>query len=165
MSGALDGRTALVTGAGSGIGAAIAEAFAREGAAVCLVDRRRDAALREVAQRCETLGGRVLTVQGDVSVEADVVKFFRTAESALGNVDVLVNNAGILTECRVRDMPVALFDEMITVDLRSVFLCCRTHHQHRVTTWSEGRGRARALQRRQGRRHRLHPGTSPRGRS
>lgn len=125
MSGVLDGRTALVTGAGSGIGAAIAEAYAREGAAVCLVDRRPDAALREVAQRCETLGGRVLTVQGDVSVEADVAKFFKTAESVLGDVDVLVNNAGILTECRVRDMPVALFDEMIAVDLRSVFLCCR----------------------------------------
>ena len=118
MSGTLAGRTALVTGAASGIGAAIAEAYAAAGARLCLADRAEGDGLRATAQRC---GGDVVTVQADVSVEEDVARMFATA----GRVDVLVNNAGILTEHHVLGMPTRLFDEMIAVNLRSVFLCCR----------------------------------------
>jgi 3-oxoacyl-[acyl-carrier protein] reductase len=118
VSGILSGRTALVTGAASGIGAAIAEAYAAAGARLCLADRAAGDGLLATASRC---GGDVLTVRADVSVEADVERLFATA----GPVDVLVNNAGILTEHQVIGMPTHLFDEMIAVNLRSVFLCCR----------------------------------------
>jgi len=125
MTGVLEGRTALVTGAASGIGASIAEAYAREGARLCLVDRTDGAALQQVVGRCRDTGATVVAVQGDVAVETDVERFVAAARRELGEVDVLVNNAGILTECRVADMSTALFDEMLAVDLRSVFLCCR----------------------------------------
>jgi 3-oxoacyl-[acyl-carrier protein] reductase len=122
---ALAGRTALVTGAASGIGAAIAEAFAAAGARLCLADRAAGDGLRSVADRCAAYGQQVVRVSADVAVEADVTRMFATAAGQLGTVDVLVNNAGILTERRVADMPAAMFDEMIAIDLRSVFLCCR----------------------------------------
>jgi 3-oxoacyl-[acyl-carrier protein] reductase len=122
VTGLLSGRTALVTGAASGIGAAIAEAYAAAGARLCLADRTASDGLRATASRC---GGDVVTVQVDVSVEADVERMFATATERLGTIDVLVNNAGILTEHHVIGMPTTLFDEMIAIDLRSVFLCSR----------------------------------------
>ncbi|HEX5120863.1 MAG TPA: SDR family oxidoreductase [Pseudonocardiaceae bacterium] len=122
MSGELAGRTALVTGAASGIGAAIAVAYAAAGARLCLADRAAGDGLAATAARC---GGDVVTVRADVSDEADVERMFATATEGLGRVDVLVNNAGILTEHQVIGMPTHLFDEMIAVNLRSVFLCCR----------------------------------------
>jgi 3-oxoacyl-[acyl-carrier protein] reductase len=123
-AGALAGRTALVTGAASGIGAAIAEAYAAAGARLCLADRATGDGLQAVADRCAGHGVPVVTVQADVAVEQDVARMFVAVEE-LGALDVVVNNAGILTECKVADMSTALFDEMIAVNLRSVFLCCR----------------------------------------
>jgi len=120
----LAGRTALVTGAASGIGAAIAEAFAAAGARLCLVDRAEGDGLQTIHDRCAAYGNAVLSVRADVSAEADVTHMFAVTAEQLGTVDVLVNNAGILTESRVADMSTALFDEMIAVNLRSVFLCC-----------------------------------------
>lgn len=122
---ALAGRTALVTGAASGIGAAIAEAYAAAGARLCLADRSAGQNLDRVIERCSEFGVEVVGAQADVSVEDDVTRMFATAQAELGPVDVLVNNAGILTECRVVDMSAAMFDQMIAVDLRSVFLCSR----------------------------------------
>jgi 3-oxoacyl-[acyl-carrier protein] reductase len=126
VTGTLEGRTALVTGAASGIGAAVALAFAAEGARLCLADRDPGPGLEAVADRCREHGPEVLTVQADVSAEDDVERMFATARAALGAVDTVVNNAGILTEAHVVDMPAALFDEMLAVNLRSVFLGCRT---------------------------------------
>jgi len=120
----LAGRTAVVTGAASGIGAAIADAYAAEGAALCLVDRSVEP-LADVAARFAATGTRVNSVAADVSNEDDVTRLFATAEVELGPVDVVVNYAGILTECRVQDMSAALWNEMIAVDLCSVFRCCR----------------------------------------
>lgn len=122
---ALDGRTALVTGAASGIGAAIAEAFADAGATLCLVDRSSGPGLNETAQRCERSKAGVLTVRADVSNEADVARMFGVAGEKLGPVEILVNNAGIVTESYVLHMSPQTWDEMIAVNLRSVFLCCR----------------------------------------
>jgi len=121
----LAGRTALVTGAASGIGAAIAEAFAVAGARLCLADRASGDGLRTVADRCAGHGVPVVTARADVAVEDDVTRMFATAQDRLGTIDVLVNNAGIVSESRVADMSTAMFDEMIAINLRSVFLCCR----------------------------------------
>ncbi len=125
MTGSLTGRRAIVTGAASGIGAAISEAYAREGAELALVDLDGASGLADVARQCQTEGVEVITVPADVAVERDVARMFETVEQRLGGIDILVNNAGILSECRVEAMPTEMFDEMIAVDLRSVFLCCR----------------------------------------
>jgi 3-oxoacyl-[acyl-carrier protein] reductase len=121
----LAGRRALVTGAASGIGAAIAVAFAGAGARVSLVDKVGGDRLAEVAHRCAEAGAEVVTAVADVSEEAEVQAAFETTMNAFGGLDVLVNNAGIITESRVEDMPVTLLDQMLAVNLRSVFLCCR----------------------------------------
>ena len=120
----LTGKRCLVTGAGRGIGRAIALAFAREGAAVAVLDRREDLAM-EVAAFLREQGATAAAVTGDVSQEASVNAGIAAARDALGGIDVLVNNAGIDTNSRVIDMPVAMWDEMIAVNLRSVFLCTR----------------------------------------
>jgi 3-oxoacyl-[acyl-carrier protein] reductase len=124
--GSLEGRTALVTGAASGIGAAIALAYAEAGARLVLVDRTAGAGLDTVRKRCAVFVGDVIALQADVSSEPDVERMFDEARDALGAVDVVVNNAGILTESHVKDMPTSMFDEMISINLRSVFLCSRT---------------------------------------
>lgn len=121
----LEGRTALVTGAASGIGAAIAVAYARAGARLCLADWSAGPGLEQVHEQCTALGAEVVTVQADVSSEDQVEGMFAEVGRRLGPVDTLVNNAGILTEARVENMATALFDEMISVNLRSVFLCSR----------------------------------------
>ena len=87
---ALDGRTALVTGAASGIGAAIALAYAKAGARLCLADRTGGPTLDAVRTRCTAFGKDVVTVQADVSDEPDVERMFREARDALGAVDVVV---------------------------------------------------------------------------
>jgi len=122
---ALSGRSAIVTGAASGIGAAIADAYAASGADLCLADRSSGRALDDVVERCSAYGVTVVGARADVSIEDDVRALFAAAQAAVGPIDVLVNNAGILTECRVLDMTADTFDEMIAVDLRSVFLCSR----------------------------------------
>jgi 3-oxoacyl-[acyl-carrier protein] reductase len=122
---ALVGRTALVTGAASGIGAAIAEAFALEGATLALVDRAPGPALEAIHARCADLGARVVSFQADVSGEVDIAHQFAKATDALGFIDTVVNNAGILTESNVVDMTTRMWDEMLAVNLRSVFLGCR----------------------------------------
>jgi 3-oxoacyl-[acyl-carrier protein] reductase len=116
----LAGKRCLVTGAGRGIGRAIALAFVREGADVAVLDRREDLA-SEVAREI----GAKAAVTADVAVEDSVEAGIRAAQDALGGIDVLVNNAGIDTTSLVRDMPTAMWDEMMAVNLRSVFLCTR----------------------------------------
>jgi 3-oxoacyl-[acyl-carrier protein] reductase len=124
-TGLLHGRAAVVTGAARGIGEAIALAFAQEGARLCLVDRARGDALESVAKHCAEFGVEVTTVRGDVSLEADVTAAIAHAVAEFGGVDILVNNAAILTKCPVAEMSAEMFDETLAVDLRSVFLGCR----------------------------------------
>ena len=120
----LTGKRCLVTGAGRGIGRAIALAFAREGAAVAVLDRREDLAA-EVTALLQGQGVTAAAVTADVSQEDSVNAGIAAARDALGGIDVLVNNAGIDTNARVIDMPAAMWDEMMAVNLRSVFLCTR----------------------------------------
>jgi 3-oxoacyl-[acyl-carrier protein] reductase len=120
----LAGKMALVTGGARGIGRAIALAFAREGAAVAVMDLRKDLA-QAVAQEISGHGVRSLTVTADVGDEAQVKAAVTEVEAAFGRIDILVNNAGIDTTSRVAEMPTAMWDDMIRVNLRSVFLCTR----------------------------------------
>jgi NAD(P)-dependent dehydrogenase (short-subunit alcohol dehydrogenase family) len=91
-AGALADRTAPVTGAASGIGAAVAKAFAAAGARLCLVDRAPGDALHSVREHCAQHGQDVDAVHADVSVEDGVTRMFAAATEQLGTVDVLVSN-------------------------------------------------------------------------
>jgi 3-oxoacyl-[acyl-carrier protein] reductase len=124
-TGVLQGRSAVVTGAARGIGAAIALAFAREGARLCLVDRAAGDALDAIARQCGAHGVEVITARADVSVESEVQDTITSAVTAFGGLDILVNNAAILTNCPVAEMSARTWDETLAVDLRSVFLCTR----------------------------------------
>ncbi|WP_031464247.1 SDR family oxidoreductase [Sciscionella sediminilitoris] len=120
----LKSNTAIVTGAASGIGAAIAEAYAAEGADLVLADLDRDGAERTAA-RAREFGVRASAVQVDLTDAKATEKLVAEAETTLGHIDILVNSAGMLTEVPLIEMPVRTWDEMIAADLRSVFLCCR----------------------------------------
>lgn len=117
--GKLDGRVAIVTGGASGIGRGIAEAFAEEGARVAVADRNEEGA-REVAG---SIGG--LAVRVDVTDEALVAQMVETTKRELGGIQVLVNNAGIDTVSTLVDMPVSMWQQMMDVNLTSLFLCTR----------------------------------------
>lgn len=96
----LDGKVAVVTGASSGIGEATAEALAAEGASVAVAARRRER-LDGLAQRIEDNGGKVLTVECDVTDEERAHELIRRVEQELGRVDILVNNAGVMLLSRI----------------------------------------------------------------
>lgn len=125
MSGALAGQVALVTGAGRGIGRAVAEAFAAEGAAVVLAARSR-ADLAEVAGAIRAASsGRVLAIPTDVTQDSAVEALVEQTVSELGRLDLLVTSAGAASFGTVADSKPGDWDTMLTLNLRSVMVCCR----------------------------------------
>jgi 3-oxoacyl-[acyl-carrier protein] reductase len=124
MMGKLSGKTALVTGAARGIGHAIALAYAREGADVAVLDLRKENAEKTAAE-ISALGVRGIAFGADVGSESDVIFAFNQVLSSFGHIDILVNNAGIDTTSLVVDMSTDMWDEMMRINLRSIFLCSR----------------------------------------
>ena len=122
--GKLDGRIAVVTGAAAGLGKAIALLYAREGADVAIIDRNAEGANLTAAEITE-LGRRSLAVGADVGDERAVDQAFATILAKLGDPHVLVNNAGIATVSLLERMPTEMWDEMLRINLKSVFLCTR----------------------------------------
>ena len=119
--GQLDGKKTIVTGAASGIGKAIVTLFAQEGARVACLDLDLDGA-KEVAT---AIGGGAFALKVDVAKEASFDKGVAAAIAKLGGVDVMVNNAGIGGFSFAVDMTLEQWQQMIAVDLTSVFLGCR----------------------------------------
>ncbi|MCU0790019.1 MAG: SDR family oxidoreductase [Nitratireductor sp.] len=121
--GKLDGKVALVTGGASGIGAAISELFAREGARVAILDLN----LERASEFAAKIGGpgKAMAVHADVSDESMVKSAFAKVRKEFGEVDILVNNAGIDTTCELADMPTDMWDRMIDIHLKGTFLCTR----------------------------------------
>jgi NAD(P)-dependent dehydrogenase (short-subunit alcohol dehydrogenase family) len=113
-------RTAIVTGGGRGIGAAAARALTARGLAVTVFARTR----REL-DAVVSSGGAALAVAGDVRREEDVARLVAEHERALGPVDVLVNDAGVLARAPVEDLAPATFREVLDVNLVGPFLCAR----------------------------------------
>ncbi len=124
MAGRLRGKKALITGASSGIGAGVAVAFAKEGADVVInyPNKSQEANAKKVAAEVRKAKRKAYLVQADVSKEAPVKRMVKDALKHLGRIDILVNNAGIASGAPVEDMPIAMWDEMIGTNLRSVFL-------------------------------------------
>jgi NAD(P)-dependent dehydrogenase (short-subunit alcohol dehydrogenase family) len=122
--GRLQGKVALVTGAASGIGAATARLFAREGARVMLADIQ-DAPGRTVADQIAADGGIARYVHCDVATAEDVAGMVRAAVTAFGRLDILVNNAGLGRGGFVTELTEEDWDRVLDVDLKSVYLGCK----------------------------------------
>ncbi|RWZ50116.1 SDR family oxidoreductase [Halobacillus fulvus] len=120
--GRLSNKVAVITGSATGIGAATAQVFAREGATVLCADvdlEKAEETVREVTNN----GGTAEAYQVDVSKEEDITRFADQVKEKYGKVDVLFNNAGIDEEGgKVHEYPTELFDQIIAVDLRGTFL-------------------------------------------
>jgi len=121
----LDGKVAIITGGGTGLGRAIALRFAREGARI-VVNGRRPGPIAEVTARIGAEGGQARAVAGDITVRADVERLVAGAVDAFGRLDVLVNNAGIMvsrtpvSECSEED-----WSRMLEGNLTAVFRCSK----------------------------------------
>jgi NAD(P)-dependent dehydrogenase (short-subunit alcohol dehydrogenase family) len=119
-----DGKVALITGSGKGIGKAIAAKFVDEGASVCINDIVLDDA-EKTSEELKKLGGKTLTIQADVSKEKDVNRMFGLVFERFGTIDILINNAGIGNALMVEDMTYEIWKRTIEINLDAAFLCCK----------------------------------------
>jgi 3-oxoacyl-[acyl-carrier protein] reductase len=120
-----DGRVALVTGGGRGIGRAVAVRLANEGANVAISYRSNDTAAEEVAEEVRTVGALCEIFKGDVASPEDVDALFKGVGEALGRVEILVNNAGLTRDNLMMRMKESEFDEVLRTNLKGTYLCTR----------------------------------------
>ncbi|MGH7888909.1 MAG: SDR family NAD(P)-dependent oxidoreductase [Candidatus Binatia bacterium] len=118
----LSGKVAVVTGAGRGIGAAMAAAFAEAGANLVVADLNIEAA-QETAHRLTALGRKVIASRTDVGVGLDVSQLFDMVQSEYGGLDILVNNAGIWFRKPFLEISDSEWDKVLTTNLKGSFLC------------------------------------------
>jgi len=141
----LHGKIALVTGASRGIGRAIAVGLARCGADIAANYKIQGKEAQVTLQQVTSLGRRAIAVQADVSRSSEVANMITTVEKDLGPVDILVNNAGIARHQNIEDITESDWDEILAVDLKSVFLVTqlvlpgmRQRHWGRIINISSG---------------------------
>jgi glucose 1-dehydrogenase len=121
----LKGQSALVTGASSGIGKAIAIELAREGAQVIVNYHGSEEKAKGTIKTIESAGGRAIAVKADVSKEEEVQQMFREMLAAFGTIDILINNAGLQQDAAFIEMSLADWQKVIDVNLTGQFLCAR----------------------------------------
>jgi len=122
--GQLETRVAIVTGGATGLGRGIAMLYAQEGADVAVLDRNGPGS-EKVADEIAKLGRRSIALEVDVGEEGAVNAAMAKADRALGPPDILVNNAGIVTVAEMDGMETKTWDDMLRINLKSVFLCTR----------------------------------------
>lgn len=127
----LEGRVAIVTGAGQGIGAAIAVRLAVEGAVVVAAHRDVEAG-SQLVERLQAEGGRAVFVQTDVAVPEQVVKLVETVITELHQIDILCNNAGLSLGGSVTETSDEAYERVMSVNLGGVFRCCKSVLPHMV---------------------------------
>jgi NAD(P)-dependent dehydrogenase (short-subunit alcohol dehydrogenase family) len=145
--GLLDGKVAIITGAGGGIGRAEAVLFAKEGAKVVVNDLggardgtgSSDAAAATVAAEIEAAGGQAVPNYDSVSTPEGAARIVKTAVDAFGRIDILVNNAGILRDKTLLKMDEAMWDLVIAVHLKGTFLCTQAAGKQMVAQGGGGR--------------------------
>lgn len=121
----LEGQTALVTGANSGIGKAVAESIAAEGANVVINYVTHPEISDQMVGEIKSAGGNAIAVKADVSKEGDVQQMFQKCIQTFGTVDILVNNAGIQKDAPFVEMTLDQWQAVINVNLTGYFLCAR----------------------------------------
>lgn len=120
----LDGKVAIVTGGGGGLGRAFCSGLASAGARVAVADVRIEAA-RDVAAAIRDEGGQAEAIQVDVTSSSDVQRMADEVTDRLGGLDILVNNAGGSIHHEIKDMPEEDWDRVVDLNLKGVFLCSR----------------------------------------
>ena len=120
-----EGRVAIVTGGGRGIGRAVAVRFGKEGASVAISYRSNDATAEEAAEEVRAAGVRCEIFKGDVAAPEDVEALFKGVSDAFGQVDILVNNAGVTRDNLMMRMKEAEFDDVLRTNLKGTYLCTR----------------------------------------
>jgi len=135
----LAGKKAIVTGGASGIGKAIAAAFAREGAQVVILDFNPEKAAQTVAEIEKNIGKKIGFAHCDVGSSAEVARAFAEADQLLGGLDILVNNAGIIRQSEVVNMAEEEWDLIIRNNLKSVFLCSKEAGRRMIAQKRGGR--------------------------
>ena len=140
----LSGRTALVTGASSGIGAHFARTLSRAGARVALGARRLDH-LDRLRAEIEAQGGEALAIRMDVTDEASTIAAYDAAARAFGPVDTVIANAGMSVPGSALGLDIEGFDRMVAVNLRGVFLTVREGARRMIAAGSAERGDGRII--------------------
>jgi meso-butanediol dehydrogenase / (S,S)-butanediol dehydrogenase / diacetyl reductase len=123
MTQRFEGKVAVVTGGSRGIGKSIAQRLAREGASVCVA--ANEALVHETAAELRASGAKALSVVLDVTDRAQVQALYEQVASELGEVDISVQNAGVITVARLEDLTEAEWDKIMAVNTKGVFLCCQ----------------------------------------
>jgi 3-oxoacyl-[acyl-carrier protein] reductase len=121
--GRLEGKAAIVTGGGRGIGRAICLAFAKEGADVVVNYASKDQPAQEVVEMIKKIGRKAVAVKGNVALKADVERIIQTAIDNFGKIDILVNNAGVSKPNMLYKMTEEQWNEVIDIQLKGPFLC------------------------------------------
>ncbi|HET7272305.1 MAG TPA: 3-oxoacyl-[acyl-carrier-protein] reductase [Rubrobacter sp.] len=120
-----EGRVAIVTGGGRGIGRAVAVRLGREGAEVAISYRSNDASAEESAEAVRATGARCEIFKGDVASPDDVAALFKGVGDAFGQIDILVNNAGVTRDNLMMRMKEEEFDDVLRTNLKGTYLCTR----------------------------------------
>ena len=134
----LKGKVALITGASRGIGRGIALKFAEEGANVVVNYCKNYEMAETLADKIRGLGGKALTIRADVSISADVNSMVRNVLDTFDKIDILVNNAGIFIGGGVADLKEEIWDRVMAVNLKGVFLCCQTVGKYMIANKVKG---------------------------
>lgn len=121
--GKLEGKAAVVTGGGRGIGRAICLGYAKEGADIIVNYATRDQPALEVVEMIQKMGRKAVAVKGNVAVKAEAARIIQTAIDHFGKIDILVNNAGATKTAMLHRMTEEQWDEVVDIHLKGPFLC------------------------------------------